>query len=143
ELGGPPAYYVGHPALATLPFRPAVPARGPLLLLPGSREGELRHHLPAMRAVAEFLGGHPRVTAFVLPTPGHLAARVAADVAGWPVQVDVASSEPDRRAAFAEAVAACAVTGTVTLELALAGIPMVTTYIADRGQARRWVKYKV
>jgi lipid-A-disaccharide synthase len=31
----------------------------------------------------------------------------------------------------------------VTLELALAGVPMVTTYVADKGQAKRWVQYKV
>jgi len=143
ELGGPPGHYVGHPALATLPFRPEVPATGPLLLLPGSREGELRRHLPMMRSVAEHLGRHPRVTGFELPTPGHLAVRVQAEVAGWPVPVKVVSAEADKRAAFAAAVAACAVTGTVTLELALAGVPMVTTYVADKGQARRWVKYKV
>ena len=50
---------------------------------------------------------------------------------------------PERLAAFSSAVAACAVTGTVTLELALAGVPMVSTYVADAGQAKRWVKYRV
>ena len=38
---------------------------------------------------------------------------------------------------------AAAVTGTVTLELALAGVPMVTTYLGDRGQAKRFARYKV
>ncbi len=143
ELGGPPGHYVGHPALDALPYRPEVPAKGPLLLLPGSREGELRRHLPLMRGMVEGFARHPRITGFVLPTPRHLAGRVQADVAGWPTPVSVVVSEPDKQAAFGAAVAACAVTGTVTLELALAGVPMVTTYVADRGQARRWVKYRV
>ncbi len=143
ELGGPPGHYVGHPALGALPYRPEVPAKGPLLLLPGSREGELRRHLPLMRGMVEGFTRHPRITGFVLPTPRHLAGRVQADVAGWPTPVSVVVSEPDKQAAFGAAVAACAVTGTVTLELALAGVPMVTTYVADRGQARRWVKYRV
>lgn len=143
ELGGPPCHYVGHPAVRALPPRAAVPHRGPLLLLPGSREGELRRHLPLMRIVAERFRAHPRVSGFVLPTPGALAARVKAEVASWDASVSVVSSEADKGAAFRNAVAACAVTGTVTLELALAGVPMVTTYVADAGQAKRWVKYQV
>lgn len=143
ELGGPPTHYVGHPALARLPLRAAVPANGPLLLLPGSREGELRRHLPLMQDVATRLAGQPRITRFLLPTPGHLREKLAAAVAGWDVPVAVVSGEAEKRAAFSEAVAACAVTGTVTLELALAGVPMVTTYVADKGQAKRWVQYRV
>ena len=143
ELGGPPSHYVGHPALAAFPLRESVPDAGPMLLLPGSREGELRRHLPLMRGVAGHFKAHPRVTGFVLPTPRHLAGRLAAEVAGWNAPVTVVSSEPEKRDAFGSAVAACAVTGTVTLELALAGVPMVTTYVADKGQARRWVKYAV
>jgi lipid-A-disaccharide synthase len=143
ELGGPLTHYVGHPALAQLPLRPAVPERGPVLLLPGSREGELRRHLPLMHALGTRLAGHPRVTSFLLPTPSHLQQRLTAVVAAWDVPVQVISGESERAAAFGAAVAACAVTGTVTLELALAGVPMVTTYMADKGQAARWVKYRV
>ncbi|MHB1103158.1 MAG: lipid-A-disaccharide synthase [Devosia sp.] len=143
ELGGPPSHYVGHPALQTFPSRAAIPDRGPVLLLPGSREGELRRHLPLMRGVAECFMGHPRVTGFVLPTPGAMAERVNAEVGSWHAPAQVVSSEAEKRAAFRDAVAACAVTGTVTLELALAGVPMVTTYVADAAQARRWVKYRV
>ncbi|HEV7275402.1 MAG TPA: lipid-A-disaccharide synthase [Devosiaceae bacterium] len=143
ELGGPLTHYVGHPALARLPLRPAVPESGPVLLLPGSREGELRRHLPLMRALADRLAGHDRVTGFLLPTPAHLQPRLAAAVVGWEVPVQVISNEPDRLTAFTGSIAACAVTGTVALELALAGVPMITTYVADEGQAKRWVKYKV
>jgi lipid-A-disaccharide synthase len=96
-----------------------------------------------MRELAAQLAGHPRVTGFLLPTPSHLQQRLAAAVADWEVPVQVVSGESERAAAFGTAIAACAVTGTVTLELALAGVPMVTTYMADKGQAARWVKYRV
>lgn len=142
-VGGPETTYVGHPALARFPLRPAVPERGPVLLLPGSREGELRRHLPLMRVAAEQLQGHQRVTGFVLPTPRSLETRVRAEVGGWSATVEVVTGEERKARAFREAIAAAAVTGTVTLELALAGVPMATTYVADKGQAKRWVQYKV
>lgn len=143
QVGGPETVYIGHPATASFVQRAAPPERGPLMLLPGSREGELRRHLPLMRAVAERLQQHGRVDGFVLPTPSRLAERVRADVSTWPVRVEVIAGDAERAHALAHAVAAVAVTGTVTLELALAGIPMVTTYVADKGQAKRWLKYQV
>ena len=143
RLGGPPTSYVGHPALAHFPFRAALPERGPLLLLPGSRDGEISRTLEMMRLCAAALKGHPKVTGFVLPTPRSQRQRLADAVAGWDVPVEVVSDEPAKLKAFAEAVAAVAVSGTVTLELALAGVPMVATYVADAGQAKRFVRYEV
>jgi len=143
RLGGPPTSYVGHPALQRLPFRAELPERGPLLLLPGSREGEIRRTLPLMRKVAEQLHNHPRVTSLILPTPSSRQAQLAAAVADWGMPIEVVCAEPKSRDAFARAVAAVAVTGTVTLELALSGVPMVTTYVGDAGQAKRFAKYKV
>jgi lipid-A-disaccharide synthase len=143
ELEGPPTTYVGHPAARRLPFRAVAPQRGPLLLMPGSRSGELKRHLPLMRAVAERLNGHPRVTGFVLPTLAALEKRIRAEVADWPVKVEIAAGAEARDRACAEAVAACAAMGTATLELALAGVPMVGIYQANMGQARRYLKYKV
>ena len=143
SAGGPETSYIGHPATDALPMREAQPPRGPLLLLPGSRDGELRRHLPLMRSVAAAFANHHRVTGFVLPTPSRLASTVRQRVADWPVPVEVVTGEDAKRNAMHAAVATIAVTGTVTLELALAGVPMVTTYVADKGQAKRWFKYKV
>jgi len=42
-----------------------------------------------------------------------------------------------RRTAFETAYAAFAVSGTITLELALSGVPMVAAYVADPHQAKR------
>ncbi len=135
ELGGPPTYYVGHPALARFPMRPSQPDRGPLLLLPGSRIGELKRHLELMRRAAEMLIGHPRVTGFVIPTLASLADRLRAETATWQTPVEIVTGDA-RQAAFVSAYAAFAVSGTVTLELALTGVPMVITYVADRQQAK-------
>jgi lipid-A-disaccharide synthase len=143
ELSGPPTHFVGHPAVKRLPYRPVQPQRGPLLLLPGSRDSELKRHLPLMRALAQQLQGHPRVTGFVMPTLPALEARVSAEVAKWPVTVEVVVGAEERAKAYAEAVASCAAMGTATLELALAGVPMVGLYAANVGQARLWLKYKV
>jgi lipid-A-disaccharide synthase len=143
RVGGPETTYVGHPALERFAQRQSVPQSGPLLLLPGSRLGELRRHLPLMRSVAEQMAGHDRVSGFLLPTPRSLETRVRAEVAGWSADVEVITGEAAKADAFARAVAAVAVTGTVTLELALAGVPMVTTYVADKGQAKRWLQYQV
>jgi len=143
RLGGPPTDYVGHPAIHHFPFRPALPEKGPLLLLPGSRNGEIARTLPMIRDTAQKLAGHSKITSFILPTPKSLHSRMVAETAKWSVKVNVVSDEASRLAAFAEAIAAIAVMGTITLELALAGVPMATTYIGDTGQARRFVKYQV
>lgn len=140
DLGGPPCTYVGHPLvqqLATLRPTPAEAARRNsdppvLLILPGSRRSEIAHH---MRAFGETLGrlaadGQPFEA--VLPTTPHLRARVETALAGWPVRPKIVVDEADKRAAFRVARAALAKSGTVTLELALAGVPMVTAY---RGSA--------
>lgn len=137
ELGGSPTSYVGHPAMARFPMRPAQPERGPLLLLPGSRVGELRRHLPLMRQAAEMLQAHPRLTGFVIPTLPSLADQLRAEVATWPVPVEIVTGDA-RQEAFASAYAAFAVSGTVTFELAMSGVPMVVTYVADAQQAKRY-----
>ena len=136
ELGGPPTTYVGHPALTRFPMRSSQPERGPLLLLPGSRIGELRRHLGLMRQAAEMLHSHPRVTGFIIPTLASLTDGLRAEVASWPMPVEIVTGEA-RQAAFASAYAAFAVSGTITFELAMMGVPMVVTYVADPQQAKR------
>jgi len=143
RLEGPTTTYVGHPALGHTSLRQIQPERGPLLLLPGSRRGELKRHLPLMEEVTLAMKRHERVTDFVLPTPKHEEEFVLDVVRAWDIPVFVTSSSARKWQAFGEAVAAVAVTGTVTLELALSGVPMVTTYVADRAQWSRARKYKI
>jgi len=142
KLGGPETVYVGHPALEQTHFRTSEPERGPVLLLPGSRAGELRRHLPLMEQVALSLSKHPRVTGFVLPTPRAMEQTVFETVTQWKTPVFVTTTGEGKRKGFAESIVAAAVSGTVTLELALSGVPMAITYVGDRGQMKRWTKYK-
>ncbi len=142
KLHGPLTTYVGHPALEHTAFRVRQPRRGPILLLPGSRAGELRRHLPLMESVAEAFSKHPLVTGFVLPTPRHMEQTIVDAIAAWKTPVFVTTTSEAKRQAFAESIAAAAVSGTVTLELALSGVPMVITYVGDRGQISRWRKHK-
>ena len=73
----------------------------------------------------------------VLPTMPHLVDAVREGVANWPVQPRIVIGEQEKRAAFRIARAALAKSGTVTLELALAGVPMVTAY--RTGAIEAWI----
>jgi len=123
RLEGPTTTYVGHPALEHTSLRATQPDRGPLLLLPGSRRGELKRHLPLMEEVTLAMKRHERVTDFVLPTPKHEEEFVLDAVRAWDIPVFVTSSSARKWQAFHEAVAAVAVTGTVTLGNAVALTP--------------------
>ncbi len=136
RLGGPPTSYVGHPALAEVLERTAPVERGPLILLPGSRDGELRRHLPLFRPVVAALADHEAIDGAVIPTLSRLAPRLREAVADWPVPVTVEAARTARPALYGRAVVALTVAGTATLELALARLPMVVSYVMDSHQAR-------
>jgi lipid-A-disaccharide synthase len=136
QLGGPDCVYVGHSLLEHLSdLRPSADeaelraASPPLVLaLPGSRTHEVGR-LAAM--FGETLG---RVAAkagpldVVLPTVPHLAAPLSELTTRWPVRPRIVVDQAEKYAAFRRARAALAASGTVTLELALAGVPSVAAY---------------
>lgn len=144
ELGGPPATYVGHPLVDELEsLRPRSeeerPALAPdvtptILVLPGSRSGEISRLMPTLKAtfvrVFELVGGG-REPQLILPTVAKHEHRLRDMVADWPMPVTVTSKADDKRAAFRQAHAAAAASGTVSLELALAGVPMIIVYKLD------------
>ena len=149
RLGGPPCSYVGHPLIerlgwmrardpGALAVRLGIPVGAPVLVvLPGSRSNELRHigpifgetlrRLAASEGVAPGLGG----LHVIVPTVKRLAPAVEALVSAWPRPLHIVTDEEDKFAAFRLARAALAVSGTVTLELALVGTPMVVAYRSD------------
>ena len=139
RLDGPPTFYVGHPALSERLTRSAVD-RGPLLLLPGSRAGELRRHMPLFQQLAERVSGNPAVDGFIIPTLPALKERIERVVADWPVPVQVVADRNARAAIYRDAVLAVVVSGTATLELGLAQVPMVVSYVLDQPQARVFEK---
>ncbi len=136
RLGGPPCTYVGHPLieqLATLrPDRDEAARREaapPLVLvLPGSRRGEVRRHIgvfgAAMAAVAREIGA----VEIVLPTVPHLLDEVTQATRDWATPPRIVVDAAEKWAAFRRARAALAASGTVTLELGLAGVPTVLAY---------------
>ena len=139
-LGGPRTAYVGHPALGLYPMRAIQPASGPVLLLPGSRTGEIARHLAMMGEAARQLVDQPSVTGFAILATRSQADRIRRVVADWPFPVSVLVTREERQAALQEALIAMAVSGTVTLELALAGVPHVLTYVAEGAQVRLFEK---
>jgi lipid-A-disaccharide synthase len=145
RLRGPPCSYVGHPLTEQLgQLRPG-PAeqqrRGEpppvLLVLPGSRRSEIRHHMAVFGQTLGRLKDAGAAFEPVLPTMPHLQGAVAEALKAWPVQPRIAIGEQEKRAAFRIAHAALAKSGTVTLELALSGVPMVTAY--RTGSAEAWI----
>jgi lipid-A-disaccharide synthase len=136
RLRGPPCSYVGHPLIEQLAqLRPGADERQRrsepppvLLVLPGSRRSEIRHHMAVFGQALGRLNDAGVAFELLLPTMPHLQEAVAEALKAWPVQPRVVIGEKEKRAAFRIAHAALAKSGTVTLELALSGVPMVTAY---------------
>ena len=73
----------------------------------------------------------------VLPTMPHLQEAISEGVRSWKIAPRIVIGEQEKRAAFRIARAALAKSGTVTLELAIAGMPMVTAYRV--GAVEAWI----
>lgn len=135
RLGGPPTDFVGHPLAEQVSrLRPeggkASRLEGPPLVLamPGSRSGEVRRMADTFGAALGRLAAKAGPFEVVVPTVERLEATVRQAVARWPVAARVVTQPDEKYAAFRRARAALAKSGTSTLELALAGVPMVTGY---------------
>jgi lipid-A-disaccharide synthase len=136
RLGGPPCTYVGHPLieqLATLrPDRDEAARREaapPLVLvLPGSRRGEVRRHIGVFGAAAALAAREIGAVEVVLPTVPHLLDEVTRATRDWVTPPRIVVDAAEKWAAFRRARAALAASGTVTLELGLAGVPTVLAY---------------
>jgi lipid-A-disaccharide synthase len=136
ELAGPPCTYVGHPLIERLDeLRPKDLekrlrfADPPLLLvLPGSREGEIRRMAAVFGAAVARVVEQFGPIEVVVPAVPRLAEMVRAAVSLWPVAARVVTDADEKAEAFRSARAALSKSGTSTLELALAGVPMVTAY---------------
>ena len=136
RLKGPPCSYVGHPLverLSELRPNPQEAARrqsGPplVLALPGSRSTEIKRHIDIFGRTLAAVTARTGAIEVVLPTVPHLAARVREAAAGWAVTPRIVVEPAEKWAAFRSARAALAASGTVTLELALSGVPTIAAY---------------
>jgi lipid-A-disaccharide synthase len=134
---GIPCTYVGHPAVdagAEQGDGPAfragneLPPGAPLLgVLPGSRAGEVRRMLPVFGETLLLLRERYPDLCVVIPVVDAVAQLVRDITQDWPLPVLLVGNG-ERFDAFAACNAALAKAGTVTLELALAGVPMAVAY---------------
>ncbi len=144
RLDGPACTYVGHPLIEHLDrIKNSDPlelanrlqigaGERVLVVLPGSRASEVDRLMQPFGDALSILAREeqypPHVIAPVVPG---LRATVERHAAKWPVKPHIIEDEQDKWAAFKLADAALVASGTVTLELALAGTPMVAAYKVD------------
>jgi lipid-A-disaccharide synthase len=140
RLGGPPCSFVGHPLIERHPWLVALdpaplaqrlglaPGRPVLVVLPGSRTSEVSRLMQSFgEAVAELRSrGHGFDV--LLPMVPSVRATIEQQLPAWPVRPHLIEGDDDKFRAFKLATAALAASGTVTLELALAGTPTVVAY---------------
>ena len=135
---GLPARFVGHPVLesgagsgdgARFRARHGLATDAPIVvLMPGSRRSEAPRLLPVFRAALALAAAELPGLVPVIPIAPAVAEVVERAAAGWPVRPVVVTDLDDKHDAYAAAGAALTKSGTSTLELALAGVPMAVTY---------------
>ena len=121
ERGDGPAFRARHDFSSTTPL---------LCALPGSRHGEVARHLPIFGETLGLLAGRFPGLRAVVPTVAAIGGEVRAGVAAWPVETQVVDGD-EKYDAIAAADVALAASGTIALELAIAGTPMIITYKAN------------
>lgn len=146
---GVQATYIGHPLAGTIKptlsreaffAKHNLPTGRPLIaLLPGSRAGEASRHLEPLASAVEILSRNRQAT-FVAGTTIGFARRAGPDFwkpfSAKPIQV----IDGETWDLLAHADLALAASGTVTVEAALLGCPMVTFY---RVTALSWAMGKM
>jgi lipid-A-disaccharide synthase len=137
EAEGMRADFVGHPLVensnygdgASFRTRHAIAADAKILaVLPGSRAGELKRHLPVMQESVKQLARQFPNLVTVMPAVPHLFDSIRRNTRHWPTKLVLADQSQEKWDAFAAADIAIAKSGTVTLELAMAKTPMVVMY---------------
>jgi lipid-A-disaccharide synthase len=125
--------FVGHPVVAepvaSDAQAAAMGAGTVVLVLPGSRKGEVSRLADRFGEAAKAIAAAIPDAMFVIPTTGGVHDLVKERVAHWAVPVTVLPpGTPDKAAWFKRADVALAASGTVSLELAASGTPMVIAY---------------
>jgi lipid-A-disaccharide synthase len=143
RLGGPACSYVGHPLVEKLDWMRNLDAealrgrlgiaknRVVLVVLPGSRASEVKRLMAPFGDAVRQLKAEAGPFEVILPAVRSVRPLIEEGLKGWSMTPHIVIGEADKFAAFKLARAALAASGTVTLELALAGTPMVVAYRAD------------
>ena len=143
RLGGPKCTYVGHPMIekkewmqtrdvSGLVSRLGIDASKPVLVvLPGSRPNEVKRLMEPFGKTVKMVQDQIGDIEVIIPVVKSVEGLVIEHLSTWPFRPHLVYGDDDKFAAFATGHAALAASGTVTLELALAGMPMVVGYKAD------------
>ncbi|MBN9245446.1 MAG: lipid-A-disaccharide synthase [Mesorhizobium sp.] len=142
RLGGPPGTFVGHrltqdPGVLAAAAEQAKPRDfsldrvKTLLILPGSRRGEVRRLIEPFGETVSILGRRGHKMRLILPTVPHVADLVRSATANWNERPEIVTDPQGKWRAFGIADAAVIASGTVSLELALSGVPMISCYRFD------------
>ena len=142
RLGGPPGTYVGHRLTHDPGVMGAAKAQAQprdlsgdrvktLLILPGSRRGEVSRLIEPFGETVSLLRARGHRLRLLLPTVPHVAELVKTSVARWDQEPEIIIDPERKWQAFGKADAALIASGTVSLELALSGVPMISCYKFD------------
>lgn len=155
EAVGLPCHFVGHPVLEYgadkgdgpgFRRRHGIAADAPVIaVMPGSRRGEVSRLVEPFGETLRLLAARrPDLTA-VVATVSTVAELVQDAVRRWPVRTVVVSGSAEKYDAMAASDVGLAASGTVALELTLAGVPSLIAYRVSPLTAaivRRLVKVK-
>jgi lipid-A-disaccharide synthase len=152
RLGGPDCTYVGHPLVerahwirqldpGALAKKLELPNDRPVLVVaPGSRPSEVGRLMEPFGRAVEALMAHAGPVELLVPTVESMRDLIEEAAAQWPVKPHLVKGETEKFQAFRLARAALAASGTVTLELAMSGTPMVVAYKVDAlAWSLRWL----
>ncbi len=143
RLGGPACSYVGHPMIEKLDWIKGLdgaelssrlgldPGKPVLLVLPGSRQTEVRRLMQPFGEAVGLVQKQAGPLEVIIPVVPSVRPLIEEALHAWPVAPHLVAGESDKFKAFRIAKAALAASGTVTLELGLAGVPMVVAYKVD------------
>ncbi|MFM1813651.1 MAG: hypothetical protein RLZ98_346 [Pseudomonadota bacterium] len=143
RLGGPPCTYIGHSLVEELDWIQGIdctelasrldldPSLPVLAVLPGSRKSEVEKLVAVFGETLELLGRSGRPFEVIVPTVPWVRPLLEKDIAAWSVRPHLVEGRADMFSAFRLARCALAASGTVTLELAAAGVPMAVAYKVD------------
>jgi lipid-A-disaccharide synthase len=155
RLGGPQCTYVGHSMIERIAWLEALdPAplaarlgvdlsRPVVVMLPGSRSSEVGRLMEPFGDTLRLLCERGPAPEVIVPCVPHVRPLVERLRRGWPLRPHIVEGEDDKFRAFKLARAALAASGTVTLQVAMAGTPMVVAYRVDPVAApflRRMIK---
>ncbi|MDG1287792.1 MAG: lipid-A-disaccharide synthase [Rickettsiales bacterium] len=155
EREGLSTTFIGHPVLEDdytradgQAFREKhgiLPGAPLMLLLPGSRTTEIRRHLTIFQQTLELLAARFGGLAEVIIVPKNMEHEIQEHLEDWPGHPIIVTEQDEKHDAFAAATVALVKSGTITLELACARVPMVVTYRVSAITAwllRRMIKVK-